>query len=373
VVNLTLQWLNLSALDQPMPEVVQLLGTRDDFVSAADNVDFYAGRLFYYREVPDTGHRDVIQFSGPQGAGRRQRFTQALSATREVLKQESDFDPGFSPDPKVDQVIFVMHGIRDFASWTENMANVLQAEAAKNKLNIRVITSGYGYFPMGEFLLFSERQKNVRWFMDQYTTARALYPNARFEYLGHSNGTYLLASALLEYRACRVERAVFAGSVMRRDYPWDELIGKGQIAAIRNYVATGDWVVGWFPHFFEELEIGDVGGAGLFGFTSGKALGDEVRFVNGEHSAALAAANLPGMAAFLVSGTRIALPTDLYRQEPVGWVVFLGNLCWLVWLFLLGLVGGLLCIVMFIWPKVGPRWVRAVIFLGALLVFLNTV
>jgi alpha-beta hydrolase superfamily lysophospholipase len=376
VVNLSLQWLNLSALPQPMPEVVQLLGTRDDIVSAADNVDFYAGSRFFYRTVPDTGHRDMIEFAGDAGhsvgSRRRQRFVDALTASREVLAQENEFDARLSPDPKVDQVVFVMHGIRDFGSWTENVARVLQDEAAKNGVNIRVITSGYGYFPMGAFLLFSERQKNVRWFMDQYTRAKALYPNARFQFLGHSNGTYLLASALREYRACSVDRAVFAGTVMRRDYPWDDLIRNGQIAAIRNYVATGDWVVGWFPHMFEELEIGDVGGAGLFGFTNDTARRDEVRFVEGEHDAALAAANLPGIAQFLVSGTRAVVPAELYREQPVGWVVFLGNLCWLVWLFLLGLAGGLFGIFVFVWPRIGPRWVRAVVYLGAIVALLNT-
>ena len=46
------------------------------------------------------------------------------------------------------------------------------------------------------FLLSAYRRKNVEWLMDRYTEVVARYPNATVSYIGHSNGTYLLAKAL---------------------------------------------------------------------------------------------------------------------------------------------------------------------------------
>ena len=43
------------------------------------------------------------------------------------------------------------------------------------------------------------------------------------------------------------------------------------------------------------------------------------------------------------------------------------------WLLMLGLVGGLFWVIVFVWPKVGPRWIRAIAYLGLLVAVLNTV
>jgi hypothetical protein len=124
---------------------------------------------------------------------------------------------------------------------------------------------------MASFLFRPDRQKFVRWFMDQYTETLARYPNAKtIDFFGHSNGTYLLASALQEYESMKIRRIVFAGSVVRRDYDWSCVFGRGQVVALRNYVATGDLVVALFPRFFEPKVMrwlgNDVGSGGFNGF-----------------------------------------------------------------------------------------------------------
>ena len=60
--------------------------------------------------------------------------------------------------------------------------------------------------------------------MDRYAEARARYPRAELDYVGHSNGTYLAAKALHDYPAAHFKHIVFAGSVVRRDYDWLALI-----------------------------------------------------------------------------------------------------------------------------------------------------
>ncbi len=72
--------------------------------------------------------------------------------------------------------------------------------------------------------MFRTRRSKVEWLMDQYTENLALYPNADFSFVGHSNGTYLLAKALLEYPACKFKNVVFAGSVVNKNYDWGTLV-----------------------------------------------------------------------------------------------------------------------------------------------------
>jgi hypothetical protein len=43
-------------------------------------------------------------------------------------------------------------------------------------VRLRTVTSTYGFFPMGPFVVKAERRKRAGWLMDQYVTARAMYP-----------------------------------------------------------------------------------------------------------------------------------------------------------------------------------------------------
>ena len=104
---------------------------------------------------------------------------------------------------------------------------------------------------MGAFLFFYDRRKHVETFMDEYTEARATYPEAEISYVGHSNGTYILASALQRYVTLSVKQIFFAGSVVPRAFPWTSFRDNGRINSIRNDVASGDWVVAYFPALFE--------------------------------------------------------------------------------------------------------------------------
>ncbi|MCY7350047.1 MAG: hypothetical protein LH606_05200 [Cytophagaceae bacterium] len=209
-------------------------------------------------------------------------------------------------------------------------------------MGIAVVTvnSGYGYFSMLRFLLLGERQKNVRWFMDQYTEYRAKFPKAQMDFIGHSNGTYLLASALRHYETCNFSRIVFAGSVVPTSFPWDKLISQNRVTAIRNYVATSDFIVGIFPGIFELLKLSDLGSAGHNGFrdTSGKL--HAIEFIKGGHNAAISWSNYEPMVNFIISPeiieTSISKESDQNRN-----VVFFSKINWAVWISLLLIVFGL--------------------------------
>jgi len=372
VSNLTLQWLKLSQ-GVPLPPVIQLLGTDDDIVAEADNIDFLAGQNFFYMRLSNTGHANVVDFQEALlGAKRRETLEFSINASIEALRTKNVLIPSLRPDPEVKKVIFVMHGIRDFGEWTSDAKKALLIEADRKKTKAHIITSGYGYFSMGGFLLFGERQKNVRWFVDRYTQAKALYPKAAIEYLAHSNGTYLLASALRDYRSIDVDRVVFAGSVVRRDFDWGTLLQAQRVRSVRNYVATADWVVGFFPYFYELLNYSDIGGAGLLGFTSGDV--NQIRYVPGQHGAAIGPQNLGELAAFLIGPGDTPPSSTLLQETQCGLIVAIARICWIVWLVLalVLIYGGYAFACRWQTDRIG-RWPRAVLYAFTILLLLNTV
>ncbi|HSA82457.1 MAG TPA: hypothetical protein VLE23_16690 [Geminicoccaceae bacterium] len=342
-----------------LPTTVQLLGTADDYVAPTDNVDLATAEDFYYLEVTEATHRGIVTLEEGNSLA---RLRAALTADRKSLEavalaKEDVFDlfeesaddhdaaAVATSNRSVRHVVFVIHGIRDRGFWTRRIARRIK-QLARPRGGCRTVTSTYGYFPMGPFLVPWMRRAKVEWLLDQYVTARALYPVADFSYVGHSNGTYLLARALELCPAVRFRRIVFAGSVVPCRYDWRRFLPSDpagaatppQIEKIVNYVATADWVVAIFPHGLERLRLPDLGGAGHHGFVDRSgALVTNVRYVVGGHSAALVADHWDEMAEFVLGGPE---PRAHRGTEPSTTVAWLGRWAPLVWgLLILAIVG----------------------------------
>jgi hypothetical protein len=337
LTQLRLQWLAMRKRQTAQRETetattIQLLGSIDDVVSPEDNIDLEAGRDFIYLDVGYSSHESIIEMADPRyGQERTAQFLKALTAPMLLLQQESVQVSDFRPrqiDPSVEDVIFVVHGIRDAGYWTQKIGRRIQKKAGKNR-KFAMITSSYGYFPMAPFLMARKRREKVEWFMDRYAEARACYPNADFYCVGHSNGTYLIAKALELYPACRFDRIVFAGSVVQKKYKWRALLQasgrKKRVLAVTNYIATHDWVVAFFPKLFQIIGVQDLGSAGHDGFVQGidKVVYDS-RFVRGGHSAALDEKNWDTIAHFIVTGEFAPVPPELQAKRQAFLVRVLG-------------------------------------------------
>lgn len=333
IVETRLQWLALRQSqdkNKPTPKIIQLLGTQDELVAPDDAVDFAVDRSkdspYFYVEMPHTRHDNAIIFShtlfdraGILGAARRECFMKSLTASATDLANmqipaeylADNLPP--DPDSSVKHVVFIIHGIRDDGYWTRKVAQKIQeCNAITNKEPLRCVTSSYGYFAMLPFLLPWVRRLKVEWFMDEYVGVRARYPEAEFSYVGHSNGTYLIARAFEDYPSINFRNILFAGSVVRRRYNWKRLINDKRVFKVLNMVATSDWVVALFPQGLEPLhKFFDLGGAGFAGFDQalkGSNI-DQVEYVIGSHSAALAETQWPRIADFIVNG-KIPTPPD---------------------------------------------------------------
>lgn len=213
VTNLRLDWLDLmSELGDKTPLVVQLAGTNDTVVHPEDHIDVQAGRNFRYLKIQGTSHFAVIQFdSSREGQERREKFRRAL--TTPAAELESELSPDVPrPDPTVQKVILLVHGIRDFGHRIESLAPELKTGGNSRGFNVEAIPYNYGYLALFPFLFGIRRRATLHRLMDRYAEARAQYPNAPCSFLGHSNGTYLLAFALREYRACRSTEWLLQGA-----------------------------------------------------------------------------------------------------------------------------------------------------------------
>lgn len=364
VADLRVQWIDLArgsphqrdVANHPLPPqrvplVVQLLSVVDGIVSVADNADVTASTDFIFRLLPHSSHAQAAQM-GPTWKWwqRKMRdeiracFDLAVTADRNTLSSNAITPATLVEDPAILEVLFVMHGIRDVGFWTDEIQAEL--DALGNNSHRIIIRSGYGRFAMGAFLILGARQRYVRWFIDRYTEARAKYPKAEISYFGHSNGTYLLASALEHCRSIRVARVLFAGSVVRRSFNWnrtDDITGERRVGFIRNIVATSDWVVGWFPRLYEQIVkmrlasapgFFDLGSAGFLGFAD---MSLNIAFVRGAHSAAIKRGERArAIAQFFAAETDAEAEAVLrnafaQRESPNPVVAIVSNLCPLLW------------------------------------------
>lgn len=325
VANLRVDWISRMRDASQHPdafhqiEVVQLLGDIDDLVSEEDNKDLQALNTgqFAWLRVRGTGHSDITVFNDTRligntrinlGEYRREKFELAAAEPDFSKVMEHNEVQPFQPDEAVTDIVFVVHGIRDLGEWAAEFEQQLHHrfssvsdKGASGKLAIASVR--YGYFGMGPFLFKPIREKYVKWFMDEYTETLALYPNARnIHFVGHSNGTYLLAAALQRYQALRVDRVVFGGSVVRKGYDWSEILPCCPDLKVRNYTAVDDWVVALFPRFFEVpttdfLFRNDLGSAGYYGFEKNNPRVENIPGLTGGHSAFIS--QIPEIAAFL--------------------------------------------------------------------------
>ncbi|HEY1993446.1 MAG TPA: hypothetical protein VGG81_03510 [Edaphobacter sp.] len=356
LTELRLQWLALlrknrslqkqgTSLDRQVPDLaltVQMLGTIDDKVAPGDNIDLSTGRDFVYLDVPSSGHEDVIDLDDSDaGRARRKVFEKALcesSASLEIRRLLPTDDTTRRTNEAVTNVVFVMHGIRDTGYWTQKVARKVQEIGGNPPKIYASETSSYGYFAMISFLLPSQRRKKVQWLMDQYVEARSLYPNAKFSYVGHSNGTYLVAKALIDYPSCSFDRIVFAGSVVRTDYEWGRHIARGRVEAVLNYVATADLIVAVLPGAWEMVNLQDLGSAGHNGFRTPHPKVFQTKFVPGGHSCAREESNWTDIAEFIVSEVPRPSPNPIAVATQDSVVVTLGRIAPLCWLFIVALL-----------------------------------
>jgi hypothetical protein len=363
VADLRVQWMRVARRatpDQPMPETIHLLGTEDDIVNNDDSRDLCAATGVKFVTLPNTGHAEIAAALAHESTSGRARTIREAIAGR-LGNGEFDLNSGQCNQIHGPQrLVFIVHGIRDFAEWGEALKTDIDAIAKIRGIPLVVEPAKYGWFPMAPFLLRPDRQEKVRWFMDQYTDALAIYPDAtEFDIISHSNGTYILGAALARYRTIQFRDAYLAGSVLPQWFPWQNFI-PGRVRSVRNIVAADDWVVAIFPRLFEQISEWtgletvdsalDIGAAGFRGFLNLARGGvRNIRYAPGAHGVGVDILTKPrrdALLMFAVSGTTPEVDRALDQafggaNNPQPLIDLASRISWLIWAAIAAVVIGL--------------------------------
>ena len=168
----------------------------------------------------------------------------SMSVVRLALEDAAG--PGGSRNVEaMPRVIFMLHGIRTYAQWQRSFSEVAAAEGWL----CRTSRWNFGWFSALRLLLPWERQAKVEWFRRTYDVERydreiSWAPGQLPSIVAHSFGTYILGNALLAYEYLRFDRVLLCGSILPPDFPWETILARGQVRAVRNEFGTRDFWTG---------------------------------------------------------------------------------------------------------------------------------
>jgi tetratricopeptide (TPR) repeat protein len=176
-------------------------------------------------------------------------------------------------------LVISVHGIRTFGGWQERLERLLSDDNSDRQLT--VINYKYGYFSVVAFLIPFLRWLVVRRF--RYFLAAVVegeHPD-RVDLVGHSFGTHIIGWGLygLPHLARpQVNSILFAGSVLKSNFPWQVLIGRS-VQRVINDCGVEDDVLIW-----NQILVLFTGMAGRLGFNGGTGRTLRNRFFDYGHS-----------------------------------------------------------------------------------------
>lgn len=162
------------------------------------------------------------------------------------------------------KVICPLHGIRTLGAWQKGLSDL----AGTNGWVCRLDRWSFGKkFSIFAFLAPWTREAKLSWLRGQYD---AEIHDRRLEIekgqtpsvVAHSFGTYILGYTLLRFDFIRFNKVILCGSILPTDFPWDKLIGRGQVQAVRNEYGVRD---PWVKHV--RCFVRGTGSSGAVGFT----------------------------------------------------------------------------------------------------------
>ena len=204
-----------------------------------------AARERMEKEIHPTSLRETVARALRTHPDERFSHVEELADRLARLTQEAPSQTQLS------RVVVTLHGIRTYASWQRAFSEV----ATQKGLECRLDRWNYGYFSVVKFLLPGARRGRVSWFRRTYEAefggSDTPFPLSEElpSIVAHSFGTYILGNALLRYPYLRFNKVLLCGSILPPTFPWEEIIARGQVQAVRNeYGARDAWtrMVQWF-------------------------------------------------------------------------------------------------------------------------------
>jgi hypothetical protein len=258
-----------------------------------------------------------LKWSLREAEDRMRRVTWAPLAPLEIMR--------LAARATTPELVISSHGIRTRGAWQKAVNSELQKQGFRHEL------LDYGFFSAVQLILPWSRARKVDWFLAEYeklVTEPGIVPSL----IAHSFGTYIVARAMEKYPEIRFDRVIFCGSIVRRNFEWESLIGTGRVGALLNERGGRDvWVK------LAEWIIPDAGASGVAGFScSGPDIYQRLRprFRHSDYFYPLNYTN--NWIPYLLG----ALPSEIAveRKRAVNWRFWLLIACGLIILFVLALL-----------------------------------
>ncbi|ULA65683.1 MAG: membrane protein of unknown function [Nitrospira sp.] len=307
VTNLRMEWVTQGTPPLDLPLTIQIRGTQDGLVGPHDSVDITYSRKSDVIQMSGLGHSEIALLRSKRVAEIRPELLTALQ--KAVRQPAPPLPPTAANAPK--HLVFLVHGIRDFAEWHEDLARTILEKASHGRSSVEVVSISYGYFTALQFLFPVARRRCGRAILDQYVQYKVRYPEAIFSAIAHSNGTYALTWAMQKNPFLCWKNIYLAGCVRNSNFPWQDI--SSQFEKVRNDCASRDWPVGalcWWLSLVPVFYRGDLGTAGVSGFSgplvrsprlgSYKVINNQ--FHDGDHSSALNPKHHVEIAEFVLTG-----------------------------------------------------------------------
>lgn len=173
--------------------------------------------------------------------------------------------------PPQKTITVLIHGIRTFATWQEQ----LRLELEKHESSI-TYPIGYDYFDAIQFWCpFFTRKRPIDRVLNELRGIRSTHRNDKVCVVAHSFGTYIISQILCEISDIQLDRLLLCGSVIPQDFRWDKVV-KFPIGGVLNDCGSKDM----WPILAKCLSWG-YGASGTYGFKTHKVTD---RFHNLGHS-----------------------------------------------------------------------------------------
>jgi len=142
---------------------------------------------------------------------------------------------------KQTHIVITVYGIRTFGQWQRRLERLLSPSDAR----VSFYHFEYGYFSMIAFFFPFTRWIMVRRFRRELRSIVARTQPTRLDLVGHSFGTHLIAWALRGLDAnehIHVHTLILAGSVLRSDFYWADLV-PSRVSRVINDAGAKDVVL----------------------------------------------------------------------------------------------------------------------------------
>ncbi|HUX91727.1 MAG TPA: alpha/beta fold hydrolase [Gallionellaceae bacterium] len=155
-----------------------------------------------------------------------------------------------------ENIVVLIHGIMTHAVWQERLMAKLKSEA-----DIVAFPIGYDFLDILRFWCpFFTRKGPIDKVLHQLRVLRSEHPNADISAVAHSFGTYIMSQILLDNTDIKIHRIQLCGSIISRNFQWDQLKGRIKGIVVNDAGSRDYWPV------FASLFSWGYGASGTFGF-----------------------------------------------------------------------------------------------------------